>query len=128
MSTPLHVGIGASFTIVRMKPATTRLPDHVHAAMAIFEKDRWLRLQPLLDQALDLSGEARASWLVGLRASAPDDADDLVWLLSAEAEADGSGFLVDAPAQSATPSSTNVHGAMHRWTVQLRALFDSRDR
>ena len=65
--------------------------------MAIFEKDRWQRVQPLLDRALDLSGEDRASWLVELRRSAPDIADDLISLLSSEAEADGIGFLVDAP-------------------------------
>jgi len=67
--------------------------------MGIFDRDRWQQLQPMLDHALDLSGDERVSWLVELRTSAPDIAEDLITLLSGEAEADDRGFLMDAPEQ-----------------------------
>ena len=63
--------------------------------MAMLERDRWERLQPLLDNALELSGEQRASWLESLRSTAPDLAAELDSLLSEEAAADGRGFLSD---------------------------------
>ena len=65
--------------------------------MGIFDRDRWQRLQPLLDHALDLSSEQRVSWLDELRSSHPEIADDLIALLSSEAAADDSGFLVTRP-------------------------------
>jgi serine/threonine-protein kinase len=65
--------------------------------MGIFDRDRWRRLQPLLDQALDLSSEYRVSWLDELRSSHPEIADDLIALLSSETAADDSGFLVTRP-------------------------------
>jgi eukaryotic-like serine/threonine-protein kinase len=85
------------------------------AAMGIFDRDRWHRLQPMLDHALDLSGDERVSWLVELRRSAPDIAEDLVTLLSGEAEADDRGFLVDAPEQPDAPLAGRVLGA---WTLE----------
>jgi hypothetical protein len=63
--------------------------------MAMFERDRWERLQPLLDRALELSGEQRAFWLDSLRAADPDVVDELESLLSEEVAADGRGFLSD---------------------------------
>ena len=63
--------------------------------MAMLEKDRWERLQPLLDRALELSGAQRASWLDSLRTTEPDLADEIHSLLSEEAAADGRGFLSD---------------------------------
>ena len=71
--------------------------DLSRAAMGIFDRDRWQRLQPLLDHALDLSSEQRVSWLVGLWMNDSDMANELIVLLSGEAEADDSGFLVDTP-------------------------------
>jgi serine/threonine-protein kinase len=64
--------------------------------MAI-NRDRWQTLDPLLDQALDLAGEARREWLAGLTASSPDLAAELESLLELEPSADRSGFLL-APA------------------------------
>ena len=61
--------------------------------MAIFVRDRWERLQPLLDRALDLSGEQRTTWLDSLRSADPSVADELDSLLSEEAAADRRGFL-----------------------------------
>ncbi|MEO6527564.1 MAG: protein kinase [Gemmatimonadaceae bacterium] len=63
--------------------------------MAMLERDRWERLQPLLDHALELSGEQRASWLDSLRSTDPHVADEIDSLLSEEAVADGRGFLSD---------------------------------
>jgi len=63
--------------------------------MAMLERDRWERLQPLLDRALELSGERRATWLDSLRSTDPDVVDELDSLLSEEAAADGRGFLSD---------------------------------
>jgi hypothetical protein len=64
-------------------------------AMAMLDRDRWNRVQPLLDQALELSGVHRATWLDSLRSSAPDLAGELDSLLAEEADADRSGFLTD---------------------------------
>lgn len=63
--------------------------------MAMLDSDRWKRVQPLLDQALELPDEQRATWLDSLRSSAPELADDLDSLLADEAEADSTGFLTD---------------------------------
>ena len=65
--------------------------------MGIYDRDRWQRLQPLLDHALDLSSEQRVSWLVGLWTNDPEMANELIILLSGEVEADDSGFLTDTP-------------------------------
>ena len=65
--------------------------------MGIFDRDRWQRLQPLLDHALDLSSEQRVPWLVGLWKSDPDMANELILLLASEVEADISGFLAEPP-------------------------------
>jgi hypothetical protein len=63
--------------------------------MAMLERDRWERLQPLLDRALELSGEQRASWLDALRSTNPDVVDELDSLLSEDAAAERRGFLSD---------------------------------
>ena len=63
--------------------------------MAMLERDRWERLQPLLDRALELSGEQRASWLDSLRSTDPASAAEVDSLLSEEEVADGRGFLSD---------------------------------
>ena len=65
--------------------------------MGIYDRDRWRRLHPLLDHALDLSSEQRVSWLAGLWTNDPEMANELIILLSGEVEADDSGFLTDTP-------------------------------
>jgi len=60
----------------------------------VMNRDRWQTLEPLLDQALDLAGEARREWLAGLAASAPDLAVEVEKLLALEPSADRSGFLL----------------------------------
>ena len=71
--------------------------------MAMLERDRWVRLQPLLDRALELSGEQRAYWLDALRSTDPDVVDELDSLLSEDAAADGRGFLAHPLAQIDSP-------------------------
>ena len=63
--------------------------------MAMLDRERWIRVQPLLDEALDLTGTQRATWLASLRSTTPDLARDLESLLANEAAADGDGFLID---------------------------------
>jgi hypothetical protein len=65
--------------------------------MGIFDRDRWQRLQPLLDHALDLSSEQRVPWLIGLGKADPAMANELILLLAGEIEADDIGFLADPP-------------------------------
>ena len=65
--------------------------------MAMLERDRWERLQPFLDRALELSGEQRLSWLISLRTTDPDVVDELESLLSEDAAADRRGFLGTSP-------------------------------
>ena len=63
--------------------------------MTMLDRERWIRVQPLLDEALDLSDAQRATWLDSLRSTTPDVARDLESLLASEAAADGDGFLID---------------------------------
>jgi hypothetical protein len=71
--------------------------------MALFDRDRWQRLQPLLDRAHDLPNERREPLIDEVRATSPELADDLGALLAAEAEADGSGFLDHGRTRRDTP-------------------------
>ena len=48
------------------------------------DRARWLKLEPFLDQALEMSTEQRGPWLARLRTQSPDVAGDLAILLSGE--------------------------------------------
>ena len=61
--------------------------------MALIDRDRWQELAPLLDEALELTGEGRAAWLGTLRSRSPDLAAEVEALLASEAVADRRGFL-----------------------------------
>ncbi len=61
--------------------------------MAVIDRDRWRTLEPLLDQALELTNEARAAWLNELRSRSPDLAADVAAFLAREPVADRQGFL-----------------------------------
>jgi hypothetical protein len=72
------------------------LGDYAHLdAMAMLDRERWIRVQPLLDEALELTDAQRATWLDWLRSTTPDVARDVERLLANEAAADGDGFLTD---------------------------------
>ena len=66
---------------------------HPGGGMTLLQRDRWRELEPLLDEALRLDDQERATWLAGLRSRAPDLAEDLTTLLSGETAADRAGFL-----------------------------------
>jgi hypothetical protein len=57
------------------------------------DRARWLKLEPFLDQALEMSTEEREPWLTRLRSDAPDVAGDLAVLLSGERLASREGFI-----------------------------------
>ncbi|MEP6733288.1 MAG: serine/threonine-protein kinase [bacterium] len=61
--------------------------------MNVIDRERWQRLEPLLDRALDLPLAERASWIDSLRTSDPDLAAELDALLSDDAVANDRGFL-----------------------------------
>ncbi len=63
--------------------------------MAIMDRDRWRVLEPLLDRALELTPDERASWLADLRQRTPAVAEELTSLLSGEEAADRRGFLAE---------------------------------
>jgi eukaryotic-like serine/threonine-protein kinase len=70
--------------------------------MAVIDRDRWKKLEPLLDQAFELSEPERVAWLAELRSRSPDFAADVAALLAREAAADRHGFLA-APLDHALP-------------------------
>jgi eukaryotic-like serine/threonine-protein kinase len=59
----------------------------------VIDRERWLALQPLLDQALDIAPDERGRWLDALSAESPRLAEDLTSLLAGEEAAELSGFL-----------------------------------
>ena len=60
--------------------------------MAPLNRERWQVLEPLLDQALELSAEEQASWLQSLHTKSPGLADELISLLAGE---DAANLLVE---------------------------------
>ncbi len=61
--------------------------------MTLLDRERWRRLEPLLDQALELSAEQRSDWLDALRTTSPELAADLSTLLDDDVAAERRGFL-----------------------------------
>jgi hypothetical protein len=61
--------------------------------MAVPDPGRWKVLEPLLDRALELSDDERASWMEEVRAYSPLLAADLSALLSGDVVADRRHFL-----------------------------------
>ncbi len=66
--------------------------------------DRWRRLSPYLDDALDLPPEARAGWLATLRASDPVLGRDLDDCLREARAVDDAGFLDGSAMAAPAPS------------------------
>jgi len=61
--------------------------------MAVIDRDRWRVLEPLLDRALELTGDERDRWLGELHVQSPQTAAELTAMLSSEGLADRRGFL-----------------------------------
>ena len=74
------------------------------------DAERWQRLSPLLDEALELPANAREAWLDALREREPDLVDELRALLAGKAAADRARFLTGqaAPAQAAQQAGRRI--------------------
>ena len=66
--------------------------------MTSLDPERWRTLSPLLDQALDLAGEERERWLVGVGRRDQSLEDDLRSLLDEQRALDDERFLDHGPA------------------------------
>ena len=73
--------------------------------MARLTPERWRVLSPLLDQALDLGGDARRAWLEELRTTDPALAEDVGRLLEARSAASRDAFLDERVALPASMTS-----------------------
>src|SRR5688500_13549109 len=63
----------------------------------LMDKDSWAKLQPLIDEALDLTAEERIEWIARLRQESPTIADEVERLLTREGTLDRRGFLATPP-------------------------------
>jgi serine/threonine protein kinase/tetratricopeptide (TPR) repeat protein len=64
------------------------------------DNDRWQAVSPLLDRALELSGDERVEWLASLRRTDPALALEIDELLEEARVLDSEGFLAHGPAVS----------------------------
>ena len=72
--------------------------------MADLSPERWRLVSPYLDEAMELSDEARAAWLAQVRARDATLADDLEALLDEHGHAGREGFLEGKPPSPSAPS------------------------
>jgi eukaryotic-like serine/threonine-protein kinase len=72
--------------------------------------DRWRLLSPYLDEALELTGERRAAWLVALSTRDAALAAELESLLSEEADLQAAEFLEASPLQRRPPAAPLMEG------------------
>ncbi|HTE47758.1 MAG TPA: hypothetical protein VK636_21120 [Gemmatimonadaceae bacterium] len=76
--------------------------------MARFTQSEWASLSRLLDEALELSPEQRATWIAEQRESHPELVTELEALLERESRIDEDGFLSAAHASVLPPMATLV--------------------
>jgi serine/threonine-protein kinase len=69
--------------------------------MRTLNADEWARLSPYLDEALELTGGARLSWLAALHDHEPEVAEELESLLALNAVNQSSAFLEHPPTRAA---------------------------
>jgi len=69
------------------------------------DNDRWQVLSPLLDRALELSGNGRVAWLAALREKDPAIAAEIDTLLDDARALDSEGFLVHGPSPMPPPAT-----------------------
>jgi eukaryotic-like serine/threonine-protein kinase len=75
------------------------------------DRDRWRRLAPYLDAALDLPPERRPGWLESLRRQDDDLAAELAQLLQAHQVVNEAGFLQGQAADLPAPPTTGGRAA-----------------
>jgi eukaryotic-like serine/threonine-protein kinase len=63
--------------------------------MTVMDPDRWRRLEPLLDRALELAPAERSAWLHAMDADSPDVAAELRGLLACDERAERDRFLTE---------------------------------
>ena len=80
------------------------MTPHSTSEMSGIDRDRWRELEPLLDEALELTEHERVAWLADLRSRSPELAAELAALLAREAAADRQGFL-DRPHETPGPDA-----------------------
>jgi tetratricopeptide (TPR) repeat protein len=73
--------------------------------MPRIDAEQWRRLAPHLDEALNLSGEQRTSWLAAFRAREPALGAELETLLLEHSEAEQEGFLGARAAADVLPAA-----------------------
>jgi eukaryotic-like serine/threonine-protein kinase len=61
--------------------------------MPIVDRARWRELEPLLDEALELTPAEQQTWIAKLRTTSPDLAAEVERLLAGDAAASAAGFL-----------------------------------
>src|SRR5678809_998942 len=79
-------------------------------------EERWSEISPLLDEALDLPGSARESWLKNLESRAPELAAHVRSCLLGVAEVAGNKFL-EAPIHARLPTGLEGH-AIGAYTLE----------
>jgi hypothetical protein len=91
--------------------------------MIALDRARWLSLEPLLDQALELSVAELEPWLTALETTAPDDARDLRHLMSLDRVAESERFLAhEAPTASLVGRTVGAY-ALEQVDFFLEALM-----
>src|SRR5262245_27502043 len=81
------------------------------------DRDRWRRLSPYLDDALELSTVERDAWLAALHAQNPELSDELRALLLEHDALDGAGFLDDERARPETFAAPLVGQRVGAYTL-----------
>ena len=77
--------------------------------MSRIDAYHWKELSPLLDEVLELAGEARTAWLDALRSRRPELAAEVQALLSELQTLDEAGFLQGDP-----PTIAQLRQILHR--------------
>jgi serine/threonine protein kinase len=72
------------------------------------DTQRWIKISAHLDRALDLSPVERDAWLVSLRASEPDIADEIAAMLVEHRQLRAEGFLDASPIPTREASLSGV--------------------
>src|SRR5215210_2835307 len=90
------------------------------------DRDSWEKLQPLIDEALDLSVEERSEWIARLRQESPTIADEVERLFAREGTLDRRGFLATPPELSSLADRV-LSGALTGYTrSELRQALSPR--